>query len=146
MTSRSEAARASENTAPAGGGRLLRRVLAGVGAAVAALAVWAVAVPIAGIEVAGDRAGTVGPIGPVSIGASALMMGLAGWALLAVLERLTRRPGPIWTSVAAAVLLLSLAGPVVSAADTASMVVLLGMHLVVGAVVILVLAPTARRP
>ncbi|MDT0300724.1 DUF6069 family protein [Streptomonospora wellingtoniae] len=149
MTSRTGAARAAENTTPehtrSAGGRVLRRALAAVGAAVAALVLWAVAVPVAGIEVTAYRAGTLGPIGPVSIGASALAMGLAGWALLAVLERLMKRPGPVWTSVATAVMLLSLAGPLISTADSASMFVLLAMHLVVGVAVILVLAPTARR-
>ncbi|MFD0774821.1 DUF6069 family protein, partial [Streptomonospora algeriensis] len=74
-----------------------------------------------------------------------LVAGLAGWALLAVLERLMGRPGPVWSTVATAVLLLSLLGPLFSAADTASTIVLLVAHLLVGAVVILGLAPTARR-
>lgn len=63
------------------------------------------------------------------------MIGLAGWGFLAVLEKSTARAGRIWTIIAVAVLAFSLLGPLV-AVTTAATLVLLGMHVLVGGVLI----------
>jgi hypothetical protein len=70
---------------------------------------------------------------------------LAGWGLLAVLERVTSRPRRVWTAIAIVALLASLAGPLSgSGITTSNRLVLVLLHLVVGAVVIATLAKTAK--
>ncbi|MEV4807122.1 DUF6069 family protein [Nonomuraea sp. NPDC049421] len=114
----------------------LRRLLTVGGAAVAALVVWAVAVPLAGVALTVQMGGGLQEVGPVSVVVASLVIGLAGWALLAVLERVTSRPGRVWTVVAPAVLVLSLLGPLGRAVGGAAMSVLVVMHLVVGGVLV----------
>ncbi|WP_214409531.1 DUF6069 family protein [Sphaerisporangium fuscum] len=120
-----------------------RRAITVAGAVVAALALWGLTGPVAGIDLAARLGEAVQPVGPAAVVAASLVAGLAAWGLLAVLERLVRRPRRVWTIVAVVVLVLSLAGPL-GAADTGSMLALAGMHLVVAAVLIYGLAPTAR--
>ncbi|MEV4476808.1 DUF6069 family protein [Nonomuraea sp. NPDC049504] len=114
----------------------LRRPLTVGGAAVAALVVWAVAVPVAGVALTVHMGGGPQEVGPVSVVVASLVIGLAGWALLAVLERVASRPGRVWTVVALAVLVLSLLGPLGGAVGGGAMSVLIVMHLVVGGVLV----------
>lgn len=114
----------------------LRRPLTVGGAAVAALVVWAVAVPLAGVALTVRMGGGPQEVGPVSVVVASLVIGLAGWALLAVLERVASRPGRVWTVVALAVLVLSLLGPLGGAVGGGAMSVLIVMHLVVGGVLV----------
>jgi hypothetical protein len=112
----------------------IHRALIVVGAVAAALAAWALAGPLAGIDLA------VGPDGEQTVEAGAviagsLVSGLMAWALLAVLERTMRRPVRAWVITAIVALLLSLSGPL-GAADTASKLALIGLHLVVASVLI----------
>ncbi|GAT70145.1 hypothetical protein PS9374_05825 [Planomonospora sphaerica] len=118
----------------------LRRPLTVIGAPVAALAVWALAVPVAGTVLTVRTGGGTQQVGPVSVVVASLLAGLAGWALLAVLERFASRPGRIWTITALAVLALSLFGPLGGAVGTAATLVLVLLHLLVGAVLVLGLA------
>ncbi|MGA8114390.1 MAG: DUF6069 family protein, partial [Actinocatenispora sp.] len=76
-------------------------------------------------------------VGPVAVVVAGLVAGLAAWALRAVLDRVLAHPARVWIPVAAVVLALSLAGPLGSAVDSAGAAWLAGMHLVVGAVLIL---------
>ncbi|MET8388459.1 DUF6069 family protein [Streptosporangium canum] len=117
--------------------RILRTV---VGAPAAALAVWALAVPVAGTTLTVRMGAGTQPVEPGLVLVVSLLVGLTGWALLAVLERFASRPGRIWTIVALAVLVLSLFGPLGSAVGIATMLVLVLMHLVVGTVLVLGLA------
>ncbi|WP_049556300.1 DUF6069 family protein [Nonomuraea sp. SBT364] len=112
------------------------RILTVAGASAAALAVWAVAVPVAGTTLTVRMGAGTQPIEPGSVLVVSLLVGLAGWALLAVLERFASRPGRIWTVVALTVLVLSLLGPLGSAVGIATTLVLVLMHLVVGAVLV----------
>ncbi|MDP9866745.1 MULTISPECIES: DUF6069 family protein [Streptosporangium] len=112
-----------------------RRALTVAGATAAALVLWALTGPVAGIGLSVRLDGAVQPVGPAAVATASLLAGLAGWALLALLERILKRPGRTWTVIAAVVLALSLAGPL-GAVDTASTVVLAGMHLIVAAVLI----------
>jgi hypothetical protein len=121
------------------------RLVAVVGAAVGALVVWLIA-GLADVEV---RSPAFGSQASMEIGAGfviviSLLAGLAGWTLLAVLERFTARPRTVWVVIAAVVLLLSLGGPW-SGTDitTGSRLTLTLMHLAVGAVLIPLLARTA---
>ncbi|MFF5263480.1 DUF6069 family protein [Actinomadura viridis] len=128
----------------AGRGRTARRALTAAGAAAAALALWALAGPVAGVDLTVESGGTARTVGAGAVIVSALVAGLAAWALLASLERFLRAPVRVWTAIAAVVLVLSLAGPFTSGAGTAGALVLGGLHLVVGAVLIPGLALTAR--
>jgi hypothetical protein len=124
---------------------VLRRATAVLMAVVAALAVWVLAVPIAGIDLAAAPIGGVAaPVGPLAVAAGPLFAGLSGWALLAVLERRTARPRRTWTLVALAVLAVSLVNPLVGGVGPASVLTLVTMHLVTGAV--LVTRLPRRRP
>ncbi|GAA3587651.1 hypothetical protein GCM10022419_082400 [Nonomuraea rosea] len=117
-----------------------RILLTVVGAPAAALAVWALAVPIAGNTLTVRMGAGTQPVEPGSVLVVSLLVGLAGWALLAILERFASRPGRIWTIVALAVLVLSLLGPLGSAVGIATTLVLVLMHLAVGTVLVLGLA------
>ncbi len=69
---------------------------------------------------------------------------LLGWLLLALLERRTPHPRRSWTAIALAALAASLALPLTAATTTAAVAGLIVLHVTVGAVVIPVLAHTAR--
>lgn len=113
----------------------IRRLLVVLGACVAASALWAVAVPLAGVDLAVDQGGTEMTVGPGWVVAASLATGLTGWALLAVLERSAARGGRIWTVIAVTVLAISALGPL-GAIGAAATLTLLGMHAVVAAVLI----------
>lgn len=116
-------------------------VLAGV---TGALAGWLIADPVGGIDlrvIMNDEPTTVGPL---DAGGVALAAGLAAWGALALSERAgeeVRRP---WTALALTVLVLSLAGPLTAAETTEATLALLGLHLLVGAILIVALRQTIR--
>ncbi|MDL4776673.1 DUF6069 family protein [Actinomadura xylanilytica] len=134
---------------PAAPGRVRRtagrRALAVAGAAAASLALWALAGPVAGVDLTVRSGGADQAVGAGTVAVAGLLAGLAGWALLAALERLVSRPGPVWTAAAVVVLAFSLAGPLGSGAGAASVVALAGMHLVVAAVLVPCLGRSAHR-
>ena len=76
-------------------------------------------------------------IGPAAVVVTALIAGLAAWGLLALLERTVRRPARTFRIIASIVLLLSLAGPLGSGVGAGTKLALLGMHLTVGAALII---------
>jgi len=138
MTEARSAVDASTLTEPASA-RRRTRLLAVAGAALAALAVWLVVEPILGVELRAPATGgnTGMDVGPAIVAIMALAASLAGWALLAVLERATSRAGTVWLAVALVVLAVSLSGPFSGAGVTAANRVGLAlMHLAVGAVLI----------
>ncbi|MFC7533147.1 DUF6069 family protein [Actinoplanes sp. GCM10030250] len=107
--------------------------LAVTGAAVAAAeAAYLVIHYGAGVDLALHSGTTVGA---ASVAVAALVAALAGWALLAVLERFTKRARTVWTVVAAVVYGLSLLGPV-DAVSTSAVVGLDILHAVVAVVLI----------
>ncbi|NUW33093.1 hypothetical protein HTZ77_16870 [Nonomuraea sp. SMC257] len=118
----------------------LKRALTVIGTAAAALAVWALAVPVAGVTLTVRTGGGTQTVEAVPVVVVSLLAGLAGWALLALLERRAARPRRSWTITALVVCVLSLAGPLTSAVGAAATLVLLALHLVVGAVLITWLA------
>ena len=122
-----------------------RAALAVAAAAGAAVLAWAVAVPLLGVDL---RVGTEGAARTVGIGSvvgAAAVAGLLGWALLAILVRSVPRAETVWRAAAVAVLLLSLGGPVAMGVGTASIVVLLTLHVVVAAVLVALLPRAVRR-
>ena len=126
------------------------RALAVIAAALAALGVWLVTDPLLGIDLTGPTAPgseQLQPITPAKVAGGSLIAALAGWALLALLERFTARARTIWTAIALLVALLSLAGPLSILASTeASVLALALMHVVVAAVLIPILAGTSPAP
>ena len=122
------------------------RALCAVGGAAAAAIAWAVEVPLLGIRLT-VRFGAMAPQTVVAgqVVGAALVAGLLGWLLLAVLDRRAARARMAWTAAALLVLAVSLALPLAAATTTSAAVGLVVLHLVVGAVVIPGLASTARR-
>lgn len=118
------------------------RALTVVGTAVAALVVWLVATAVAGADLVVPGTGRVTALAVLVV---ALLVGLAGWGLLALLERFTARARTVWRIVAAVVLLVSFAGPA-GADGGAAIAWLLALHLVTGVSLILGLPRAARRP
>ncbi|MEU8316055.1 DUF6069 family protein [Micromonospora sp. NPDC048887] len=121
------------------------RLLTVLAATAAALLGWVVAVPVAGVELIARSGSTDQRVTPVAVVVSTLLAGLAGWALLAVLERLTGRARSAWTVVAVLVLLVSLLGPLGGGVGGAAKLTLVALHLVVGAVLITGLRRTVGR-
>ncbi|HEX5993561.1 MAG TPA: DUF6069 family protein [Jiangellales bacterium] len=124
-----------------------RRALTAAGATLAATGVWLLA-QATGTELTVTMAGQP----PMTISlpfvvVTALAASLAGWAALAVLQRVARRGRALWTVLAIAALLVSF-GPVAAAQTNAAARTLLAlMHLAVAAVLIpgLVATVAARR-
>ncbi|MFF5175754.1 DUF6069 family protein [Micromonospora sp. NPDC000089] len=123
--------------------RRRQRALAVLAATVAALLVWVVAVPLAGVDLTVRAGGAQQQVGPVAVGLTAALAGLAGWALLALLERLTRRARAVWTRIALVVLVVSLLGPLTRGVGAAATATLVALHLAT-AVVVPALRRTAR--
>jgi len=126
--------------------RAARRGLVALGAVVAAVLVWVVAVPVLGATVTvPERPGSTNrtelPFGDVVVAAA--VAALAGWALLAVLERFTTRARAIWTVIAVAVLVLTM--PFMPGFTVTERLVLGAMHLTVAGVLIPGLRQTSGR-
>ena len=118
------------------------RILGVAGATLAAVAVWTIEVPLLGSRLQTQ----FGNAAPQSVGIDAVVLSslagsLAGWGLLAILERRFARARTIWTGIAIAVLLASFSLPVSAGTTTTTKVALAVMHLAVAAVLI----PTLRR-
>jgi Family of unknown function (DUF6069) len=127
------------------------RALAVIAAALAALAVWLITDPLLGIDLTAPTAPgseELMSITPALVAGTSLAVALAGWALLALLERFTAHARTIWTAIALLVALLSLAGPLSALASTtaANAVALALMHLAVAAVLLPILAGTSPAP
>jgi Family of unknown function (DUF6069) len=118
------------------------RALTVAAGAAGALLLWTVNGPWAGRDLLVEQGDTTRTVGPVAVVVTALVAGLAAWALLAGLERAVRRPVRTYRIIASIVLLLSLAGPL-GGVDTAARLALLGLHLTVG--VALIVGLPARR-
>lgn len=109
------------------------RALVLLGAVIAATGVWAVLREIGGIDLA-----VATPSGPAAVGLPAVVFtvlaaGLAGWAVLAGLERWTPRPHRTWRVLAGIALAMSLLGPATTALSPASAGGLIALHVAVGA-------------
>lgn len=119
--------------------------LSTVAAAVAAaLALWALAAYVLGLEIRTPAMGeqAAAPLTASQVALASAVASLAGWVLLGLLERFSRHARRVWTGVALVFLVVSLGGPLtgegIAAADR---VVLAALHVVVAAV----LVPGLRR-
>lgn len=125
--------------------RFRARVLAWLGSAVAAVAVWVIADPLVGADLRVDVAGTEQDIVPVAVVLASLVQAGAGWAVLALLERFLTRARTIWLVLAVVVLVGAGVNAAVAALNTETAVWLNIMHLAVAAVLVPVLARTSPR-
>src|SRR5258708_28705823 len=118
-----------QSTRPATVGRGWSRALGVAGAVLAAVAVWAVAVPVLGISLL-IRFGNTAPegVGLPAVAGGSLVLSLLGLGLLVALEKLSANARTIWTSVAAVALAASLGLPLVAATTQATMGALAVMH------------------
>lgn len=124
------------STAPATGvGRPARRALGIVVTLLVTLAVWAVG-HLAGADyVITDPTGSA-RIDLVVTAGFTLVVALVGWAVLALLERLTHRGTAIWTVLAVVVLVASYVPVFLVEATTATRIALVAVHTAVGVLVV----------
>jgi len=114
----------------------LHRLATVAAAATAGLLGWL------GLHVAG--AGLVADtttVGAADVLVTTLVAGAAAWLTVALLARTARRPRTAWTLVGTTALSASMLGPIYSASALTA-VALMGLHLVVGAVLVGGLATT----
>ena len=106
------------------------------------MAVWAIAVPLSGTHLLiRFGSGAAESIGIDYVIGASLAASLAGWGLLALLERRTARARRIWTGIAFVVVVLSSNFPLTAGTTMSSKVALALMHVAVAAV----LVPAMRR-
>ncbi|MEU1747281.1 DUF6069 family protein [Micromonospora arida] len=122
---------------------LLGRAAVAAGAIVAAVVEFALLRSAAGVDLAVRSANSTRQITVAAVIVAAAVAALAGWALIAVLER-TNRSRVWWNSIAGAVLLLSLVVGPPSGVGGGAKVTLALLHLSVG--VILILGLPRSRP
>jgi hypothetical protein len=123
------------------------RLMAVAAAPLAALAIWTLAELAIGIPLrAPEGFGASGNIGPLDVVIASALLSLAGWGLLALLERVTAHARTVWVVFAVVALVLSLGTPLsgtgVTAANRFALVL---MHLAVGGVLIPAMYRTAPR-
>lgn len=124
--------------------RRTRRALVAVAAGLAPALVW-----LAAAAGGADLTVGFGDEPPAEVGLPAVLTvglgaALAGWAALAVLERLTSRARAVWSALAVAVLAGSFVPVVMGDATAGTRAALAAMHVVL-AVVLLTGLPAARR-
>ncbi|MEU0090828.1 DUF6069 family protein [Kribbella sp. NPDC006257] len=130
------------------GGGLPRRVvgrrrLSVVGFTIGvALIWWAILSQALGIDLVAKQ-GSVTHIKGGSVFVATLVMSLAGWGLLSILERRTVNARNAWTIVATIFCITSLGSPLLNGIGTDAKLALASLHLLVGASVILGLRRTA---
>ena len=126
-------------------GRIRARALAVAATVAAAVVVWLVGEPLLGNDLVVEQPGqapldlSLASFVIITLGAS-----LAGWAVLALLEKITRYGRRIWTGLAVAVVLVSFLPFLSAQMSTGSAVVLALVHLAVGAVLIPLLLRVPR--
>ena len=110
---------------------------------VAALGLWAILAPVAGVELEAMQGSRQIHVGAGSIFFASAAMSFAGWGLLAILERRTLNARKVWTILAVAACVLSLGSPLVGGVGVGAKLGLASLHLIVGAAVIFGLRRTA---
>jgi hypothetical protein len=113
------------------------RLLGVAGAVIAAVVVWAIAVEALGVQLLVKfGAGAPQSVGIGYVIGASLIGSLAGWGVLALLERRTAQARTIWTALAVVVVLASLSLPLTAGVSTSTKVTFAVMHVVVGGVLI----------
>jgi Family of unknown function (DUF6069) len=100
------------------------------------LAAWLLMAPISGRDLNVKHGVATRTVGPDDVVVVSLLAGLAGWGLLAFLERChTEQPLHMWTLIARCVLALSLLVPLAAGVGSAKLA-LASLHLLAGGVLI----------
>lgn len=126
--------------------RVAPRAVVAVGAVSAAVTVWAIAIPVLGLSVTvPDSPGSTNrsELAFLPVVMTAAVAALAGWGLLAVLERVARRSHTVWTAIALTVFLLTL--PYLPGFTVTARIVLTLLHLALAAVLIIGMRLTTRH-
>jgi len=126
--------------------RVAPRAVVAVGAVSAAVTVWAIAIPVLGLSVTvPDSPGSTNrsELAFLPVVMTAAVAALAGWGLLAVLERVARRSRTVWTAIALTVFLLTL--PYLPGFTVTARIVLTLLHLALAAVLIIGMRLTTRH-
>lgn len=113
--------------------------LVAVTATALALAVWVVAVPVAGVDLAAGAPPQT--VGAASVVVTSLVVTLGAWGVRTLLRR---RPPVVWWLTCGAVLAVSLLGPLGGTSPVA-VGTLVALHLVVGSTVAVGLDPRRAR-
>lgn len=128
------------------GRRRTRRILGVVLAAVAPLIVYVIARAAGVHPQTPGRSGGVQDLGAVAVVSTALVVGLVGWLVLALLERFSARGTRVWTVLAVVVFVLSLGAPLFLPGPSGSQRLTLAlMHVCVAATLIPALGYRADR-
>ncbi len=116
------------------------RMAAVAGGVLAALAIWVIAEVVAGVDLrrpAPARGTATQDIDALHVAFAAAAGSLAGWALLALLERTTGRARRVWIVIAVVAFIVSLGGPLSGTGITsAGRMALLSMHVAVAAAIV----------
>lgn len=108
--------------------------------ALAATALWLVAVPLAGVELFVDQGGTIIEVNPVSVVLGSVVGGFGTMAVGWAARRWFPRPRRHFVLTTTLMLAFSLISPVTAATTTTTALWLCSMHIVVGAIAIPVVA------
>ncbi|TME72398.1 MAG: hypothetical protein E6I50_00870 [Chloroflexi bacterium] len=113
------------------------RALGVLGATLAAVAVWAVAVPVLGVHLA-IRFGNADAqdIGVGLVVIASLIGSSAGLGLLIALEKMSTRAITIWTAISISALVISLSFPLVAGTTVSAKASLALMHVAVATILI----------
>lgn len=123
----------------------LRRVATIATGVVAALLDWVLCTQLIGHTLIVDQGIGPQPVKLAFVLAAPVVAGLSGWLLLAIMERLFPVRGrAAWRIVAGGVLVLSLWSPLSTAQSASTAVWLASMHVIVGLIIIVGLAPRRR--
>lgn len=123
------------------------RALTVAGAVLAAVAVWAIAVPLLGTHLlVRFGTGAAQTVGLDYVVAGSLAASLLGWSVLVLLERRTRHARTIWTGAAGIVVVASLSLPIIAGTTMSATVALALMHAAVAAVLITALPRASAGP
>ncbi|BFU44980.1 DUF6069 family protein [Krasilnikovia sp. MM14-A1004] len=137
---------ASVDPSPAGTrrGTAVQRLITVAVATVATAVVWLLAHAVFDITLEAKSGGTVRTVTLAAVVTTTVIVGLAAWGLLAVLERVTSAARTVFIAVGVVFLLISLLGPL-SAETGGAKLVLACEHLIAAAIVIPGLARTTRQ-
>jgi hypothetical protein len=126
--------------------RRLRRAATILIALAIAVLDWIVCTRALGLDLMVDQGAGPQPVLLPFVAIAPIASGLTGWALLALLERLSPSKGrTAWRIVAACVMVLSNWSPLTMALSAGTAIALVSMHLLVGLVLIIGLAGLPRR-
>jgi hypothetical protein len=114
------------------------------GAAGTGLLMWTLLTKVGGMDLAARTGNTVHHIGPTDVVVTCVIAGLTAWAMLAGLERWTRRPYATYVINGSVALAASLIGPL-AGATTGVRLALIALHVTVGAVLLLAMPAGAAR-